>query len=170
MVPPVGYESVPSKRRFGGSNDAASRDIPAPSEFRPHSVTLRTSVALAATCAVVLATLACGKQTVVVWQKPGAAPGELEAAREACLAEMNAEPVSTVNRSRLEAEVSGACFVACMRRKGWTWRTEQVGSGDEGATPAQAAPQEPVVAPPASCPVPADDGGVDGSEVGRGGE
>ncbi len=132
------------------------------SEFRSHWVILSTLfVAL-------LVAFACAKQTVVVWEKPGAEPGELDAAREACLVEMANEPSPAVNRGRLEAEVSGACFVACMKRKGWTWRTEQVGASedadDPGRSPSAVGPQEPFDVPsepPAGCPAP--DGGRGGT-------
>lgn len=107
----------------------------------------RRAIALLA----LVAPLACaGQQTVVVWEKPGAGPEELEAARRACLAELEAPEAPHapgVNRSRLEAEATGACFVACMKRHGFTWRTEKVSTrGDDGgatAAPEGAAAQEP---------------------------
>ncbi len=83
---------------------------------------------------VALVAVACsGKQTVVVWEKPGAGPEELEAARGVCLAETEALQTERVgiNRDRLDAESTGACFVACMRRHGFTWRTEKVSASGE---------------------------------------
>ncbi len=110
-------------------------------------------------------TLACAsQQTVVVWEKPGATPEELEAARATCLAEVEALQTRGVNRTRVEADATGACFVACMRRHGFTWRTEKVSTRDPGpteSTPAQEPFDSPVPSPPPECSVP--------PEVGRDG-
>lgn len=132
---------------------------------------------IAALLMLSFASSGCGKQTVVVWEKPGAAPGELEAAREICLTEMEALGPATVNRGRLDADVSGACFVACMKRHGFTWRTERVSTRDgEAVAPSETGhspdqePSGPPPAPPSGCPVPEEGGGVDGSDVERLGE
>ncbi len=112
--------------------------------------------------------LSCAShQTIVVWEKPGATDGELEAARATCLAELDAmQDAPGVNRMRLEADATGGCFVACMRRHGFTWRTVRVKEGEPipEASPA-AEPQPPLdVPPPADCAP-----GSGGSDVSRAG-
>jgi hypothetical protein len=107
--------------------------------------------------------LACAsQQTVVVWEKPGASAEELEAAREACLAEVEALQTRGVNRMRVEADATGACFVACMKRHGFTWRTEKVSTrAPRGAQSDALEGQEPFdspLPPPPECSVPPDDG------------
>jgi len=99
---------------------------------------------------------------VVVWEKPGAGPDELEAARSACAAEVDALETRGVNRQRLEAEATGACFVACMKRHGFTWRTEKVPARGEasGEAPAQE-PFDAPLPPSPECSVP--DEGRDGT-------
>lgn len=62
------------------------------------------------------------KQTVAVWEKPGASAGELEAARSECQ-----KSVGDIHSgsTRIESEVRGNAFVHCMQEKGWSWRTEE---------------------------------------------
>lgn len=110
---------------------------------------------------------ACASQpTVVVWEKPGAGPREVEAARAACLAEIEVPSGPGPKRTRFEADTTGACFVRCMRERGFTWRTEKAGAapaadaqvpasgppgGSSGPSPAGSAPE------PEGCPVPPPD-------------
>ena len=68
--------------------------------------------------------MACAsQQTVVVWHKQGAVEGELEAAREECLAAPGAQALQ-LGVDRIEAELRGNAFQTCMRERGWTWTTE----------------------------------------------
>ena len=99
-----------------------------PIQRRPNARIHAASIAVATLAAVI----ACaGPQTVVVWEKPGAGPDEVEAARRVCLAELGPPEAEGVNRMRLEAEATGRCFVECMRRQGFTWRTERRSASGE---------------------------------------
>lgn len=110
--------------------------------------------------------MACASQpTIVVWEKPGAGPEEVEAARAACLAELETPSGPGATRTRFQADETGACFVHCMRDRGFTWRTEKAGASS-GAT--DQAPESPPLAPPSSvpsgsdtsgCPLPPAEGG-----------
>jgi len=93
---------------------------------------------------LLICALSCAsQQTVVVWEKPGATCEEVDAARQACAAEMEAVEVQGVNRTRLEAEATGSRFVECMRERGFTWRTATVdcrADSDAGPDPEPEAP------------------------------
>lgn len=87
----------------------------------------RSSASVLALIGLSVCALSCAsQQTVVVWEKPGATCEEVDAARQACAAEMEAVDVQGLNRSRLEAEATGSRFVECMRERGFTWRTATV--------------------------------------------
>jgi len=81
------------------------------------------------TCIAVCAlTSACagGRHTVVVWEKPGAGPEELEEARRACLEQPTPSDKTAHRRDRLEADTLGREFVECMEARGWTWKTRDL--------------------------------------------
>jgi len=81
-------------------------------------------------CFVSCFVLACATEpTVVVWEKPGASPQDIEAAKSACAKEMATVETRGINRERLEAEAAGSRFVDCMRARGFTWRSKKASSG-----------------------------------------
>ena len=83
-------------------------------------------------CFVSCFVLACATEpTVVVWEKPGAGPQDIEAAKSACAKEMATVETRGINRERLEAEGAGSRFVHCMRARGFTWRTQKASSGGD---------------------------------------
>jgi hypothetical protein len=117
------------RRPGGGGQRPAERACAAVRSTRVGTGGLALAVRLLA----LFVALGCAsQQTVVVWEKPGAGPDELEAAQQACLAEVEALHTDGVNRTRFEAEATGSCFVACMKRHGFTWRTENVSPRDRG--------------------------------------
>jgi hypothetical protein len=83
----------------------------------------RRGACLTGLLALLVCSACVSQQTVVVWEKEGAREGELEEARAACLREPEVAEVD-VNQDRIQAELRGNAFVACMEKRGWTWKTE----------------------------------------------
>jgi hypothetical protein len=76
---------------------------------------------------LLLAACTAREQTVVVWEKPGASPAELEAARADCAQRFDEVAAETADRRpRYQADESGRAFVQCMAEHGFSWRTQKV--------------------------------------------